>query len=70
MLSPVGTSTTRFEARCDGCLASSPIFDGTREDAEARLRDLGWELRDATTWCIACQRRAREVKQSARVRRR
>jgi len=62
VLSSVGTSASRFEVRCDGCLEPSPIFEGPREHAEAQIILLGWELRAQTTWCVPCQRRAREVK--------
>ena len=53
----------KWEASCGGCLKSSGIVDGTREDAEAAVRALFWELREnGTTWCVDCQRSAREVK--------
>ena len=40
------------------------MFDGTRQDAEAGVRALFWEIREnGTTWCVACQREASEVKQ-------
>lgn len=39
------------------------MIDGTREDAEAAVRALFWETREnGTTWCVDCQRSAREVK--------
>ena len=56
----------RVYARCDRCLASTPLEVLVRlktlDDARRELAALFWELREGDQiWCLECSRRAREV---------
>jgi hypothetical protein len=47
------------------------MVDGTREDAEAAVRALFWEMREnGTTWCVDCQREVKMFDRRGRRRRR
>jgi hypothetical protein len=64
MLHRIGDAPPRHSARCDRCLASSPVVEGEPDEAERILSgEHFWEIRrDRQTWCLDCSRDARTPK--------